>query len=167
MDSKSWQESSDPNILNKIIGILLLIQCGNMSTVSRNYFHVPFFSECVHYKSLTKFDRAKGYMGADNCDRSLSRGWYRFQGLAGKQMPDSCVPKHRCGTHAPGWLRGGHPTVAEGAVRRKVCFHWTSGCCQFSTNIRVRNCGAFYVYRLNPPPVCILRYCGDANQGIF
>ena len=82
-------------------------------------------------------------------------------------MPDSCVPRQRCGTHAPGWLSGEHPTVAEGAVERKVCFHWTSGCCQLSTNIRVRNCGAFYVYRLNPPPACSLRYCGDGEQGIF
>ncbi|XP_020618027.1 uncharacterized protein LOC110055930 isoform X3 [Orbicella faveolata] len=121
-------------------------------------------SECLHYKNLTKFDRAKGYKGVAKCDRSLSRGWYRFQGLAGKQMPDACVPKQRCGTHAPGWLRGGHPTVTEGAVTRKVCFHWSSGCCQLSTNIRVRNCGAFFVYKLSPPPACSLRYCGDREQ---
>ena len=82
-------------------------------------------------------------------------------------MPDTCVPKQRCGTHAPGWLSGGHPTVAEGAVKRKVCFHWSSGCCQFSSNIQVRNCGAFYVYKLSPPPACSLRYCGDREQGIF
>ena len=141
--------------------------CSNILTVSCNSFHVPFFSECLQYKNLTKFDRAKSYKGAATCDRSLSRGWYRFQGLAGKQMPDSCVPTQRCGTHAPGWLRGSHPTVAEGAVKRKVCFHWTSGCCQLSTNIRVRNCGGFYVYKLYPPPACSLRYCGDGEQGIF
>ena len=130
-------------------------------------FTYPLFSECLHYKNLTKFDRAKGYKGVAKCDRSLSRGWYRFQGLAGKQMPDACVPKQRCGTHAPGWLRGGHPTVTEGAVKRKVCFHWSSGCCQLSTNIRVRNCGAFFVYKLSPPPACSLRYCGDREQGII
>ena len=75
-------------------------------------------------------------------------------------MPDRCVAKYQCGTHAPGWLTGGHPTVAHGAVSRKVCFHWSRSCCQWSRYIRVRNCGAFYVYYLGPTPVCNLRYCG-------
>ena len=28
----------------------------------------------------------------------------------------------------------GHPSVADGQVSRTVCFHWTAGCCEFSTN---------------------------------
>jgi len=78
-------------------------------------------------------------------------------------MPDKCVPKYQCGTHAPGWLVGGHPTVAQGSVLRKVCFHWSSGCCQWSRYIRVRNCGAFYVYYLGRTPACNLRYCGEGK----
>ncbi|XP_078357600.1 uncharacterized protein LOC144642507 isoform X1 [Oculina patagonica] len=124
-------------------------------------------SECSRYKVLGENDRAQGYMGpVVKCDRSLSKGWYRFQGLAGKQMPNTCVPKQRCGTHAPGWLSGGHPTVAQGAVQRRVCFHWRTRCCYWSTNIRVRNCGAFYVYELSSPPACQLRYCGDRQQAL-
>ena len=80
-------------------------------------------------------------------------------------MPDSCVDKYYCGTHAPGYLTGGHPTVAQGIVSRKVCFHWSSSCCQWSQYIRVRNCGAFYVYELSKPPVCNLRFCGDRGAG--
>ena len=80
-------------------------------------------------------------------------------------MPDQCVPAYHCGTHAPGWLNGAHPAVAEGAVQRKVCFHWTSNCCLWSINIRVRNCGGFYVYELSDTPACHLRYCGDKDQG--
>ena len=80
-------------------------------------------------------------------------------------MPDSCVTKYYCGTHAPGYLTGGHPTVAQGIVSRKVCFHWSSGCCQWSQYIRVRNCGAFYVYELSKPPACNLRFCGDRGAG--
>ena len=80
-------------------------------------------------------------------------------------MPDKCVPKYHCGTHAPGWLNGAHPTVAEGSVQRQVCFSWTSGCCQWSINIMVRNCGAFYVYKLTDTPGCSMRYCGDKDQG--
>ncbi|XP_020628523.1 pancreatic secretory granule membrane major glycoprotein GP2-like isoform X1 [Orbicella faveolata] len=76
-------------------------------------------------------------------------------------MPTSCPPKFRCNTNAPGWLNGGHPTVADGKVTRQVCFHWVSKCCWKTTNIEVRNCGSFYVYRFSGTPTCNLRYCGS------
>ncbi|XP_078356255.1 transmembrane protease serine 9-like isoform X2 [Oculina patagonica] len=121
--------------------------------------------ECSNYKSLNENDRSKDYKGVIKCDRaSFVKQWYRFEGGAGTHMPDKCVPTYYCGTHAPGWLSGAHPTVAEGAVQRKVCFHWTSNCCKWSTDIRVRNCGAYYVYELPPTQYCNLRYCGDKNQ---
>ena len=100
------------------------------------------------------------------CDqKDLTKGWYRFNGEAGSAMPTKCVPSNYCGAHAPGWMQGAHPTQAEGAVTRKVCYHWTKNCCQWSNNIRVRNCGDFYVYELDKTPVCSLRYCGNATAG--
>ena len=33
------------------------------------------------------------------------------------------------------------------------------------TNIRVRNCGAFFVYELQKPPGCHFRYCGNGSAG--
>ena len=90
--------------------------------------------------------------------------WYRFTGVAGDRMPTYCVPKLRCGTHAPGWLNGSHPSVKEGIVTRRVCYHWGSRCCNWQNKIQIKNCGAFYVYRLVKPPVCWLRYCGN-NPG--
>ena len=126
-----------------------------------NYI-IKSFVECSSYRFLNETDRAMSYNKRSPlvCDRGLS-GWYRFGGKAGNQMPESCVPKLRCGTHAPGWLNGSHPSVAVGAVRRKVCFHWGNGCCQWSTYIEVRNCSGFYVYKLHRPPACTLRYCGN------
>ena len=56
------------------------------------------------------------------CDGRLRRGWYRFMGAAGTKMPPQVVPISRCGTDATGWLSGSHPTVNQGAVRRRVCF---------------------------------------------
>ena len=100
------------------------------------------------------------------CDqRDLTKGWYRFSGQAGSAMPTKCVAKNYCGTHAPGWMQGSHPTQAQGAVTRKVCYHWNNNCCNWSNNIRVRNCGGFYVYELDKTPVCHLRYCGNAAPG--
>ena len=98
------------------------------------------------------------------CDRYLQFGWYRFRGSAGTMMPTSCVPTYKCGTDAPGWLQGRHPSTSEGAIQAKVCFHWGSNCCQWSSSIRVRNCGSFYVYQLVGSPECTLRYCGNGAQ---
>ncbi|XP_068739001.1 uncharacterized protein [Montipora capricornis] len=122
-------------------------------------------NECYNYGFLNESNRAMTYVNRSNgnlCDSTLS-GWYRFSGEAGTQMADSCPKIHHCSTDSPGWLNGTHPTVAEGIVQRKVCFlqhpHGID-CCYFSKDISVRNCGAFYVYRLDPPR-CYSRYCGN------
>ena len=97
------------------------------------------------------------------CDSMMHKDWYRFTGAAGSEMPQSCVPTYHCGTHAPGWLNGEHPTVADGIVTREVCYHWSNNCCRWKNNIRIRNCGKFYVYELVKPPACSLRYCGTSG----
>lgn len=119
-----------------------------------------YLLECIRYRILSEGDRATRSTGVLKCDRSLPYGWYRFNFPAGYKMPDSVVSKNYCGTHAPGWMVGGHPTKAQGVVLRKVCFHWLSNHCLWSRYIRVRNCGPYYVYYLGPTPVCHLRYCG-------
>ena len=124
-------------------------------------------AECYNYAVLDESSRAITYRGASYfCDRGLS-GWYRFRGKAGSKMSHSCATGRRCGADEPGWLVGGHPSVSEGVTRRRVCFAnsggWLFGspCCASSTDISVRNCGTFFVYKLGPVPSCNLRYCGD------
>ena len=76
-------------------------------------------------------------------------------------MSGTCLDQFQCGTHAPGWLVDEHPTVAEGAVPRKVCLPKDEhDCCSWESYIRVRNCSDYYVYELTPTPACALRYCG-------
>ena len=125
-------------------------------------------SECFNYAFLNDSSRAQTYHNVNDlrCDRnSLSAGWYRFSGAAGFQMPESCVPMWRCATHAAGWLSGSHPSVADGSVRLKVCYHCASNCYWQSNYIDVRNCGGFYVYNLEKPIGCSYRYCGNGLQG--
>ena len=128
-----------------------------------NYYVAKSLAECYNYTFLNESNRARTYdNNAGLCDDTLYLGWYRFSGEAGRQMADSCVDRYHCGTVAPGWLNGTHPAVADGAVQRQVCFNGGSeGCCYHTTYISVRNCGAFYVYKLNRPNVCDLRYCGN------
>ena len=93
-------------------------------------------------------------------DSSLGVAWYRFRGAAGIALPESCPPLDRCNAHYPGWLNGNHPTVADGEVTRTVCYHYGDICCNWTNTIKVRNCGDFYVYELQPSPSSYLRYCG-------
>ena len=123
------------------------------------------FPGCESYRTLSEADRAQSYKGIVKCDSSLTKAWYRFTGSAGNKMADRVVATQHCGTHAPGYLTGGHPTMAQGIVQRKVCFHWSKNNCHWSSIIRVRSCGAFYVYELSKPPACNLRYCGNNKQG--
>ena len=123
-----------------------------------------FVSECQNYGTLNSASRRTTYRSYyySNyyCDSSLGPGWFRFQGSAGTRMAASCTSSDRCGTYFTGWLSGGHPTVADGQVTRTVCFSSGYRCCYYSTSIKVRNCGSYYVYYLSGTPTCNLRYCG-------
>lgn len=120
-----------------------------------------------YYRVFNESNRARTYNKPSPvlCDTALS-GWYRFIGAAGSRMADTCVAYKHCATGAPGWLDGGHPTVYEGTVQRKVCFRGRTKCCSWSINISVRNCGDFYVYELKKPPHCNFRYCGNGISSI-
>lgn len=132
----------------------------DISTTLLKLWLFDYNLECQTYQTLTSSKRKATWSSTSVvCDSSTS-GWYRFTEGAGTKMPTTCVPMHRCNTHAPGWLNGNHPTVADGQVTRQVCFHWSSNCCNWSTNIQVRNCGEYFVYLLSGTPVCSLRYCG-------
>jgi len=76
-------------------------------------------------------------------------------------MPDTCVDEYSCGTDAPLWLNGGHPTVEDGVVTRGVCGHWSNNCCFFQSNpIEVKACPeGYYVYKFVSPTTCSLAYC--------
>ena len=96
----------------------------------------------------------------DLCDKSLREGWYRFVGAAGTKMPTTRVEPYRCGTNWPGWLDGAHPTVEDGEVPRIICFSDRPSGCRHSKQIFVKNCGAYFIYKLHGSPRCNSRYCG-------
>ena len=81
-------------------------------------------------------------------------------GDAGTKMPTHCVPDFRCGADFSGWLKGGHPTLANVEVTSEVCFGRGGDCCKKSKEIKVKDCGSYFIYELLKPPTCPLRYCG-------
>ena len=137
------------------------------------------FSQCLNYKILSNETRFIGYVDGtySKCDSGLATGWYRFMGNAGSKLLDynpGLKPNtFGCKTHAAGWLNGQHPSIADGEVSRTVCFIWWQNNnigdpilnCKWSTSIKIRNCGSYFVYYLVPTPVCWLRYCGTGRRG--
>ena len=94
------------------------------------------------------------------CDDNLQTGWYRFVNEVGGKMPETKVGRGHCGTIAPIWMRGQHPSNAEGIVDRTACVNVNSqqgGCIPIS--IKVKNCTDFFVYRLVAPYGCYMAYC--------
>ena len=131
----------------------------DQSEIIKSFFFF-YISDCQKYGSLSSYTRKITYFSGNFCDNGIDPGWFRFEGSAGTRMLTSCPPKGGCGTAVPGWMNGGHPTVADGQVSRQVCFQWRSNCCEYSRNITVRNCGSYYVYYLDGTPGCNFRYCG-------
>ena len=120
---------------------------------------------CLHYINLSEANRNKNYKTPESgpffCDKQLSEGWYRFVGAAGTKMPTTRVPAFRCGTVWSGWLNGTHPTVEDGEVYGKVCFSGKQNhYCKNLKNIFVKNCGSYFIYKLDKPVICNKRYCG-------
>ena len=64
-----------------------------------------------------------------------------------------------CGTDAPGWIDGVHPSEWGSTATVNVCYHWSGSDCNWSNDIRVTNCGQYYAYELATPPVSCLAYC--------
>ena len=125
---------------------------------------------CKNYTVLNEVDRTQEFIVTNTsnyrCDWfDLVPGWHRFQGAAGEWMADKCVPENHCGTRWPGWLSGAHPTVVEGVVTRRVCFSSSHTCCYLHHDIRIKNCGAYFVYELPKPRYCYARYCGNSIAG--
>ncbi|XP_066022761.1 uromodulin-like [Pocillopora verrucosa] len=121
---------------------------------------------CYNYRNLSDADRKSTYntpYGREKCDDDSSSiifgKWYRFVGDAGTKMPTQCVPDNRCGAVLSGWLKGGHPTLADGEVSSRVCFTRGGDCCKKASKIHVKDCGSYFIYQLQKVPTCDLRYC--------
>ncbi|XP_036597009.1 pancreatic secretory granule membrane major glycoprotein GP2 [Trichosurus vulpecula] len=119
---------------------------------------------CDNYTTLVEAWRSLDQISdGKECDVD-KEGWYRFSGPGGVRIPEKCVSTNRCGTDAPMWLNGTHPSKEEGIVSHTACAHWSNNCCFWNTVVKVKACtGGFYVYKLNGTPACDLAYCTDPN----
>jgi len=78
--------------------------------------------------------------------------------------PPRYGPGYRCTTIYPGYLSGQHPRGSDGVVSRTVCFMSSGSKCWTSTTIQVKNCGNYFVYKLNRlTSSYYMRYCGSGE----
>eukprot|EP00794_Sanderia_malayensis_P015865 gene15865-17463_t len=131
---------------------------------------------CGNYRTLQDAERAVTHSEeiSNRCDMNLTAAWYRFSGQAGNRLLSSCPAattskKYRCGSYYQGWLQASqpHPSVSEGEVTRTVCFTSADSCdqCDYTKQIKIKNCGQFYVYFLDGVPACNATYCGEKTTG--
>ena len=89
--------------------------------------------------------------------------WYRFLSPAGTRIAEEAPGIEYCGTYYTGWMQGSHPTSLGETVTRTVCFQdrFQSyyNYCGWSSEIKVRNCGQYFLYRLVDTPGCTQGYC--------
>ncbi|KAK3745971.1 hypothetical protein QZH41_004134 [Actinostola sp. cb2023] len=133
--------------------------------ITITWMHKDSFEVCRTYHSLFNDSRqpfaSTSYVNDDSSfDESV---WYIFKDKHGfNRIPTTCVPQYRCGATAPGYMQGALPSVNEGIVKRKACFHSKRNCCHNSVDIYVRNCYMFYVYNLKKLDLSWkARYCAE------
>ncbi|XP_032220945.2 deleted in malignant brain tumors 1 protein [Nematostella vectensis] len=129
-------------------------------------------SACSNYTILNEPDRAVyAPRGNTSCGRLDGNGWYRISGDAGNAVLTTCPNNRTCGArYYSGWMNGSHPTVDMGIVNRTLCFSLSAfgRCCARRETIFVKNCGAFYVYRMRTSlPSCYYRVCGNGRNELL
>jgi len=127
--------------------------------------------ECQDYQTLDSPERRITQIYSDKplSDEFLSLDtWYRITGSAGNEVYNTgCVAIDKgCSSLYRGWINGSLPTVDEGQVKKQVCFSSTSrGCCNVSSEITVRNCSGYYVFKFPKLLVKEMKFCSFYKHG--
>jgi hypothetical protein len=121
-------------------------------------------SQCSNYTLDTDSSRLSTYsvVVGSGCDVTLYATpiWVRFGGTA-TRMATTPPQVYRCATSATGWYTGTLPSTVGVIVTGVVCYTWTSSICDFHNTVSVINCNGFYIYLLDSPSQCSLRYCSE------
>ena len=88
-------------------------------------------------------------------------GWYRVVGPAGTKLADTPTQgNYYCGTAGGYYVQGNHPTKIGETVSTKACYKASSGNpCLNPQDIKIRNCGKYFIYYLPETSNCWTGYC--------
>ncbi|KAK3755691.1 hypothetical protein QZH41_008932 [Actinostola sp. cb2023] len=125
---------------------------------------------CTDYKSLNEPRRSPEYTLARGekaiSDNNIIPGWYRFTNVERAQIPTAKPEINHCGTVAPIWIKGKHPTTKGDVAEAIACTNVNNRLkgCMFRRQIVVKNCGDYYVYYLHPSNGRGMAYCADSRE---
>ncbi|XP_064595404.1 von Willebrand factor D and EGF domain-containing protein-like [Liolophura sinensis] len=95
------------------------------------------------------------------CDISLKPGWYRLKmGSDDADLATSAPKLGACNTRFPIWMNGTVPSVLNQQTETIACIVASSNNpCAVKLPVKVKNCGQYRVYELQPTPFCSTAYC--------
>lgn len=161
--------SCDSTVVHSIMESIVVITCAIFVLLHQATLANALHAQChQNYEVIDQVWRSTAYERKEGetsrCDRTFIKNdqWYRFKSIVGNEIPTTKPGYRKCGTDAPIWIDGKHPTIDEGIISVKACANIRRirpfGCGTHYT-LRVVNCGDFYLYRLKRPWQCNLAYC--------
>lgn len=118
---------------------------------------------CKNYKAIDDPYRSIAYKLKPGdvaiCDYNLPKGWYRFTSDVGGMMPETSPASYYCGTVAPVWIKGTHPTVINETKSVTACTKIFRESCKVKKTIRIKKCKGYFVYLLRKTFGCSMAYC--------
>ena len=144
---------------------------GKQCKTKKCSIHCPASVCYGKYVTLAEDYRREQVHQGHNCDIGIINGtqWYRFDlGTGENGVIDHCPEYDTCGTWAPIWLNGTHPTEygmikdvkmagsTRGNSRGSHCFHESGTASVTKCNVRG---DVFYLYKLWVPTTCSYSYC--------
>lgn len=148
-----------------------VVQCVFVSGFVLLTFHVAssISNPCADYKVINDARRSPTYVLARGekaiCDNKLVEGWYRFINAKQAQIPTIRPGRRHCGSLAPIWINGKHPTLPGEELKVIACANLDNSLkgCMYSRYIRVKSCGDYYVYKLQPTKHRCMAYCAGKS----
>ena len=170
----TWFGPENEDVTNEcflFLSCLTVNQCNGDCYVGQVHCDEPDPCSDMEYFPLYDGTRNVNYNDVDNfCDASNHNytshdwhgpNWYRMFSPAGSKIPETPVAADHCNTAATGWLNGAHPTILDETVNRTVCFNYSENTCPYENEIKIRNCGDYFLYYLPEVPGCYARYCSE------
>jgi len=149
---------------NEVSGCVYTSTCSNGQSCEQSGCVSLMSDPCGNYVNLNQQKRQDTFYSNENflcdCDGGFPENkWFRITDTPYHYVPEFAPEKFHCGTMAPVWMNGSHPTRAQGIVTRLLCAHWAPyGACMWggSWGINVKQCDGFFVYKV--PSVMPYKY---------
>ena len=133
------------------------VGCDSYNVLNDPTRKTTFYSKSKSDWSCDKKQEGRGPVSPD----WKGEGWYRVVGPAGTKLADTPTKGYYyCGTAGSRYVQGNHPTKIGETVSTKACFYRKSNyLCVEPQNVKIRNCGKYFIYYLPETTGCWQGYC--------